>query len=113
MTARGFTQLVGAILLAIGIGGLLWPLAPDAGKGDGVTCNNALVLKLEDAETQDSRNKIVRTMSRFAAGRTDLVEQCESAAQIRRLVFWPIAGAGAITLAGAVLIRPRASAATS
>lgn len=102
-------MLVGAVLLAIGIVGLLWPITPDIGRVEGsVSCNNALMLDTDTAKKQETTNAMIRTRSQFPRDYpVEIAVQCEDTAQIRRIIFWPAFGIGLVTLVSAFVIRPR------
>lgn len=89
MTVRSFAALIGAVLVVVGMTGLLWPLKPST-SDTRLTCNNALFLDTMPAKIDLGRKG---------------VQDCEDKATFRRLVFGPVAGIGVIVLAGAYLVR--------
>ncbi|MEU3011039.1 hypothetical protein [Nocardia asteroides] len=101
MTARSFAALVGVILIVVGLAGLLWEVKlPDPDLAGEVTCSNSLT-----AEPWNGSSKLGGRQAE------KLAVKCADAAFPRRVIFWPLAGVGAITLAGALLIRRGTAAA--
>lgn len=96
MSVRQFIGVVGAVLIAVAVVGLLWEIELPDGK---VTCSNALTAEPWDGSSKLSSEK--------------LTEKCADAAFPRRVIFWPLGAVGAIALVGAVLVQPTRTKATS
>ncbi|MGX1810894.1 hypothetical protein ACWIGI_34680 [Nocardia sp. NPDC055321] len=99
MSLRAFVGVAGVVLIALAATGLLWDLTVSEaalfGTSRSVDCGNSLRIEPMDGS------------SRIGGGhRERLMEPCQDAALIRRAIFWPIGGIGAIALAAAALIKP-------
>lgn len=103
MAPRTFVKIVGLLALIIGFAFLLWPLKPDPDGGKEVTCNNALILKLDDANEADGTAEVLNTMLRGHS--TDQAKQCKDTATTRRIVGFPLASVGLIAFVAAVAVR--------
>lgn len=95
MSVRQFIGVVGVALITIAITGLLWGVElSDPDLAGEVTCSNSIT-----AEPWNGSSKLGGRQAE------KLSVKCADAAFPRRVIFLPLAGIGAIALAGSLLIR--------
>jgi hypothetical protein len=110
VTVRRFVLLVGAVILIVGIVGLLVPVSVSNGSGGSLGCGNAVVSNLSAA--RDANNKSVANIPILnqIIPHTDFVAECQSALSGRRSWTIPVAVIGAIAVVAAVFVREGRSA---
>jgi hypothetical protein len=105
MTLRRLIMLAGAILLVVGVIGLLLPVSVSGGNGDKISCGNAVASDLSAARQADNQNPANLPVINQVLPHTSYVAQCESALSHQRAWSIPLAVIGVIVLAGAFVIR--------
>jgi hypothetical protein len=97
--------LAGAVVLIIGIIGLLVPVKVSNGSGGSLGCGNAVVSDLSAA--RDANNKSVANIPILnqIIPHTDFVAECQSALSGRRSWSIPVAVIGAIAVVGSFFVR--------
>jgi hypothetical protein len=110
VTVRQMVLLVGAVILVVGIVGLLVPVKVSNGSGGSLGCGNAVVSNLSAA--RDANNKSVANIPILnqIIPHTDFVAECQSALSGRRSWTIPIAVIGAIAVVAAFSVRGGQSA---
>jgi hypothetical protein len=110
VTVRQMVLLVGAVILVVGIVGLLVPVKVSNGSGGSLGCGNAVVSNLSAA--RDANNKSVANIPILnqIIPHTDFVAECQSALSGRRSWAIPIAVVGAIAVVAAFFVRGGQSA---
>lgn len=104
MTAQRLAMVVGAILLVVGIAGLLVPVSVSGDDGKSVGCGNALVSDNSDAQAANNQGVANVPVLNQIVPHTDYVALCESAVGNRRSWTIPVAVVGAlVAIGGAVL----------
>lgn len=107
MTARRLAMLIGAIILIIGVIGLLVPVSVSDDDGKSVGCGNALVS--DTSAARDATNEGVGGVPVLneLVPHTDFVALCNDAVSSRRSWTIPVTVVGAVVILGALLIRGR------
>lgn len=103
-------MVVGAILLVVGIAGLLVPVSVSGDDGKSVGCGNALIADDSDAQAANNQGVANVPVLNQIVPHTDYVSLCNSAVGSRRSWTIPVAVIGALVLVGAAFIggrRPR------
>lgn len=105
MTLRRLVLVVGAVILVVGIIGLLVPVSVSDGNGGNLGCGNAVASNLSSA--RDANNKSVANIPILnqVVPHTDFVAECQSALSSRRSWTIPVAVIGAIAVVGAFFVR--------
>ena len=114
MSLRRFIMLVGAVALIAGVVGLLTPVSITPKNRNNFSCGNAMHSNMSAAREQDAKNI---DLEFHYGGITNLLGEanyagdCASSLASRRAWSIPLAAVGAITVAGALLVRrkPQAS----
>lgn len=111
MTVRRLVLAVGAVILIVGIIGLLVPVSVPDGNGGNLGCGNAVASDL--ASARDANNKSVANIPILnqVIPHTDFVAECQSALSSRRSWTIPVAVIGALALLAAFFVRPGRSGA--
>ena len=112
MTARRLAMVVGAIILVVGIAGLLVPVSVSGDNGESVGCGNALVSDSSAAEAANNQGVANVPVLNQIVPHTDYVALCDSAVGSRRAWAIPVAVVGALVAVGAAVIGGRRSRAT-
>ena len=109
VTVRRLVIAVGAVLLLVGVIGLLVPVSITDGNGNSIGCGNALVANTQNARnaTQQTNNQTganLPVVGSFAPHSPDYVAQCQSSVGSRRTWTIPLAVVGIIAVAGALFV---------
>ncbi|MUL47076.1 aminopeptidase [Mycobacterium sp. CBMA293] len=107
MSVRRMILLAGAILLVVGIVGLLVPVSTADSDGKSIGCGNALVENLDQARSANASSIAGVPILNQIVPHTDYVAQCESALSSRRAWTIPVAIVGILVAAATLLIRGR------
>ncbi|MGH3543990.1 MAG: aminopeptidase [Mycobacterium sp.] len=112
MTVRRLILVAGAVILIVGIIGLLVPVSVSDGNGGSIGCGNAVVSNLSSA--RDANNKSVANIPILnqIVPHTDFVAECQSALSGQRSWTIPVTVIGAIAVAAAFVGRGGRSAGT-
>jgi hypothetical protein len=105
MNLRRLIVLAGAILLIVGIVGLLVPVSVSGANGDKIGCGNAIVSDLSAPREADNQNLANLPVLNQIVPHTSYIAECESALSHRRAWAIPLAVVGVIAAAGAFVIR--------
>jgi hypothetical protein len=110
MTARRLVVLVGAVILVVGLVGLLIPVSVSDGNGKSVGCGNALVSDMSGAQAANNQGVANVPVLNQIVPHNDYVAMCQSAVSSRRTWAIPVAVIGAVVLVGSLLIANRRTA---
>ncbi len=111
MTVRRLVLAVGAVILIVGIIGLLVPVSVSDGHGGSVGCGNALwSTNSAQTATQNQPGMNIPVVNEFVP-HTDFVAECQSAQGSRRSWSIPVTVIGTIALVAAFFVRAGRSAA--
>lgn len=120
MNARTLMLVAGAVLLIVGVIGLLVPVSASS-NGESVGCGNAIMKDTSEAEKKDKNlgNTAADVATDLgvpqvseAIPQTHFVAACDSAVSGRRAWSIPVAVVGLIVAGGAFLVRGGRSPAT-
>jgi hypothetical protein len=105
VTLRRLVLVVGAVVLLVGIIGLLVPVSVSDGNGGSLGCGNAAIS--DTSKAQEANNKSVANIPILnqVVPHTDFVAECQSALSGRRSWTIPVAVLGAIAVVGAYFVR--------
>ncbi|MCV7398739.1 aminopeptidase [Mycobacterium fragae] len=106
MTVRRLVLVAGAVILVIGIIGLLVPVKVSDANGGSIGCGNALVSDLSSAREANNKSVANVPILNQIVPHTDFVAECQSALSSRRSWTIPVAVIGAIAVVGAFFVRP-------
>jgi hypothetical protein len=109
MNLRRLLLLVGALVLIVGVIGLLMPVSITGPDEQSMGCGNAVAADLSAARDADSANPVNLPILNEVIPHTDYVTQCQSAVSERRTWSIPVAVIGAVMIAGAFLVGGRAA----
>lgn len=104
---RRLILLAGAVVLAIGLIGLLMPVSIAGPEGQKIGCGNAVAADDSAARQADSRNPVNLPVLNEIVPHTDYVAQCQSAVADRRTWTIPVAIVGLLLLAGGFVVGGR------
>uniref|UniRef100_A0A5Q5BKI8 Aminopeptidase n=2 Tax=unclassified Mycobacterium TaxID=2642494 RepID=A0A5Q5BKI8_MYCSS len=107
MTVRRLAMVVGAIILVVGIAGLLVPVSVSGDDGKSVGCGNALISDTSGAEAANNQGVANVPVLNQIVPHTDYVALCESAVGSRRAWAIPVAVVGALIAVGAAVVGGR------
>jgi hypothetical protein len=110
LTVRRLVLLVGAVLLVVGIVGLLVPVKVSNGSGGSLGCGNAVVSNLSAAREENNKSVANIPILNQIIPHTDFVAECQSALSGRRSWTIPVAVIGAIAVVAAFFVRGGRSA---
>ena len=102
MTGRRLVIAVGAVLLLVGIVGLLVPVSISDGNGNSVSCGNGIAMDLSSARNANDKNGANIPILNQALPHTDYVAQCQSSVSGRRSWTIPLAVIGVAAIGGAL-----------
>ena len=107
MNLRWLILLVGAVVLIVGVIGLLVPVSvPDPDSG-GIGCGSGLVQDLSAAREANDNNPANLPILNQIIPHTDYVTQCQSALSGRRAWTIPVAVIGVVVIAGSLFVGSR------
>ncbi|MDT5017613.1 MAG: hypothetical protein QOD39_3773 [Mycobacterium sp.] len=108
MNMRRLVLLVGAIVLVVGLIGLLMPVSVPGSDGQSIGCGNGIAADLSAARGADDSNPVNLPILNDIIPHTDLVAQCQSALSARRTWSIPVAVIGLLVAAGSFFVGGRA-----
>ena len=112
MTLRRFVLVVGALVLVVGIIGVLVPVSVSDGNGGSLGCGNAAISDLSGAREANNKSVANIPILNQIIPHTDFVAQCQSALSGRRSWTIPVTAIGAIAVVAAFFVRGGRSAAS-
>jgi hypothetical protein len=107
MNLRRLVLLVGAVVLIVGVVGLLMPVSIAGPEGQSMGCGNAVAADLSAARDADNANPVNLPILNEVIPHTDYVTQCNSAVSERRTWSVPVAIIGLVVIAGAFFVGGR------
>jgi hypothetical protein len=107
MNMRRVLLLVGAIVLIVGIVGLLLPVSIPGPDGQSIGCGNAVVADSSAAREADNNNPVNLPIINEVIPHTDYTAQCNSAVSQRRAWSIPVAIIGLVVVAAAFFVGGR------
>jgi hypothetical protein len=110
MNLRRLILLVGAVLLVVGIVGLLVPVSITGPDNQSVGCGNGIAADTSNAKNLNDSNPANLPVINQIVPHTDWVAQCQSAVSTRRSWTIPVAIIGLIVAAGSFFVGGRTSA---
>jgi hypothetical protein len=111
MNLRRLVLLVGAVVLVVGVIGLLMPVSIAGPEGRSIGCGNAIAADDSAAREVDSSNPVNLPILNEVIPHTDYVAQCASAVSGRRTWSIPVAIVGLVVIAGSFFVGGRAGSA--
>ncbi len=110
MTLRRLALAVGAVVLLVGLVGLLVPVSVSDGNGGSLGCGNAAVSDLSSAREANNKSVASIPILNQVIPHTDFVAECQSELSSRRSWTIPLTAIGAIALLAAFFLRGGRSA---
>lgn len=110
MTLRRLVLVVGAVVLVVGIVGLLVPVSVSDGNGGSLGCGNAAISDLSSAREANNKSVAGIPILNQVVPHTDFVAECQSALSGRRSWTIPVIVIGAIGLIASFFVRANRSA---
>ncbi|KMO70240.1 hypothetical protein EV589_0593 [Mycobacterium sp. BK558] len=107
MNLRRLLLIAGAVVLLVGVIGLLVPVSVPGPQGD-IGCGNAIAADLSQARDVDSQNLANLPVLNEIIPHKDFVAECNSALSSRRSWSIPVAVVGLVVLAGSFFVGGRA-----
>jgi hypothetical protein len=107
MNLRRLVLLVGAVVLIVGIIGLLMGVSVAGPDGQSVGCGNAIAADTSGAAQLNNSNPANLPIINQIVPHTDYVAQCQSAVSQRRTWSIPVAVIGLVLVAGAFAVGGR------
>lgn len=101
-------MLVGAVLLVVGVVGLLMPVSVTGPDSQSVGCGNGIAADTSGAQGLDNSNPANLPIINQIVPHTDYVSMCNSAVSGRRSWSIPVAIIGLVVVAGAFVVGGRA-----
>jgi hypothetical protein len=108
MNLRRLILLVGAVVLVVGVIGLLMPVSVPGPDNGSIGCGNAVAQDSSAAQQADNQNPANLPIINQVVPHTNYVAQCESAVSGRRAWTIPVAIIGLVVLAGSFFVGGRA-----
>jgi len=108
MNLRRLVLLVGAVVLIVGVIGLLMPVSITGPDSQSVGCGNGIAADTSGAQELNNSNPANLPIINQIVPHTDWVAQCQSAVSGRRSWSIPVAIIGLVVLAGAFFVGGRA-----
>jgi hypothetical protein len=105
VTLRRLALAVGAVVLLVGLVGLLVPFSVSDGNGGSLGCGNAAVADLSSAREANNKSVASIPILNQVIPHTDFVAECQSALSSRRSWTIPLIAIGAIALLAALFVR--------
>ena len=112
MNLRRLVLLVGAVVLIVGVIGLLVPVSVPGPDNGSIGCGNGLAQDLSAAREADNNNPANLPILNEVIPHTNYVTQCQSAVSSRRAWTIPVAVVGLVVIAGSFFVGGRAGART-
>ena len=107
MNLRRLVLLAGAVVLVVGLIGLLMPVSIAGPDGQDIGCGNAIAADDSAAREADNSNPVNLPVINEIVPHTDYVAQCQSAVSDRRMWAIPVAIVGVLLLAGGFVVGGR------
>jgi hypothetical protein len=104
VTLRRLVLLIGAVVLAVGIIGLLVPVSVSDGNGGSLGCGNAAVSDLSSAREANNKSVASIPILNQIIPHTDFVAACQSALSSRRSWAIPATVIGAIAVVASFFV---------
>ena len=104
MTIRRLVLAVAAVVLLVGIVGLLVPVSVPDAQGGTLGCGNAAISNLSSAQEANSKSVANIPILNQVIPHADFVAECQSALSSRRSWTIPVAVIGAIAVIGAFFV---------
>jgi hypothetical protein len=105
VTLRRLVLVVGAVVLVVGIIGLLVPVSVSDANGGSIGCGNAAVSDLSSAREANNKSVANIPILNQIIPHTDFVAECQSALSSRRSWTIPVSVIGAIAVVAAFFVR--------
>jgi len=105
VTVRRVVLVVGAVILLVGIIGLLVPVSVSDGNGGNIGCGNAVASDLSGARAANEKSVANIPILNQIVPHTDFVAECQSALSSRRSWTIPVAVIGALAVVAAFFVR--------
>jgi hypothetical protein len=107
MNLRWLVLLAGAVVLVVGVIGLLIPVSVAGPNGPSIGCGSALAADDSAAREADNNNPVNLPILNEVIPHTDYVAQCAPAVSERRTWSIPVAIVGLVVLAGGIFVGGR------
>ncbi len=107
MNVQRLILLVGAVVLIVGVVGLLLPVSIPGPDGQNIGCGNAVAADSSAAREVDNSNPVNLPVLNELIPHTDYTAQCQSAVSQRRTWSIPVAIIGLVVMAGAFFVGGR------
>ena len=111
MNLRRLVLLAGAVVLFVGVIGLLMPVSVAGPEGQKIGCGNAIAADDSAARAADNNNPVNLPILNELVPHTDYVAQCASAVSERRTWSIPVTIVGLVVIAGSFVLGGRAGGA--
>ncbi len=111
MNMRRLLLLLGAVVLVVGVIGLLVPVSIAGPDNQKIGCGNAVAADYSAARDVDTSNPVNLPVLNELIPHTDYAAQCESAVSQRRTWAIPVAVIGLVILVGGFFVGSRAGGA--
>jgi len=108
MNLRWLVLLAGAVVLVVGVVGLLMPVSITGPDSQNIGCGNAVAADDTAAREADNNNPVNLPILNEVIPHTDYVAQCASAVSERRTWSIPVAIIGLVVIAGGFFVGGRA-----
>jgi hypothetical protein len=105
VTLRRLVLVIGAVVLVVGIIGLLVPVSVSDGSGGSLGCGNAAISNLSSAREANNKSVASIPILNQIVPHTDFVAECQSALSNRRSWSIPVIVIGAIAVVAAFFVR--------
>jgi hypothetical protein len=112
MNLRRLILLVGAVVLVVGVIGLLMPVSVPGPDNGSIGCGNAIAADQSAAQQADNQNPANLPIINQVLPHTNYVSQCQSAVSSRRTWAIPVAVIGLVVIAGSFVVGGRTGART-
>jgi len=112
MNLRRLILLVGAVVLVVGVIGLLMPVSVPGPDNGSIGCGNGIAADQSAAQQADNSNPANLPILNQVIPHTDYVQQCQSAVSSRRTWAIPVAVIGLVVIAGSFAVGGRTGART-
>ena len=110
MNARRLILLMGAVVLLIGVIGLLMPVSVPGPENGSIGCGNGIAAEQSAAEQADNQNPANLPIINQILPHPNYVSQCQSAVSSRRAWAIPVAVIGLVVIGGSFVVGGRAGA---
>jgi hypothetical protein len=107
MNLRRLVVVAGAVVLLVGLIGLLMPVSIAGPDNQKIGCGNAVAADDSAAREADSSNPVNLPVLNELIPHTDYVAQCQTAVSDRRTWSIPVAIVGLVLLAGGFVVGGR------